>query len=123
MYAVTCRSVCTPCASIWSRVTTLMACGVSMSGVSVLVALSARWATKPVTGAVGFSCSAPEDTVTGASVTSAVLDGPVVVCAWAAALHSSSSSSSSSSRAACATAVRGAQHARELDAEGCMICY
>ena len=114
MYAVTCRSVCTPCASIWSRVTTLMACGVSMSGVSVLVALSARWATKPVTGAVGFSCSAPEDTVTGASVTSAVVVG--AVCAWAAALQSSS-------RAVCATAVRGAQHARKLDAEGCMICY
>lgn len=87
-----------------------------MSGVSVLVALSARWATKPVTGAVGFSCSAPEDTVTGASVASAVGDGTVVVCAWAAALHSTST-------AACATAVRGAQHARELDAEGCMICY
>lgn len=116
MYAVTCRSVCTPCASIWSRVTTLMACGVSMSGVSVLVALSARWATKPVTGAVGFSCSAPEDTVTGASVTSAVGDGTVVVCAWAAALHSTST-------AACATAVRGVRHARERDGKGSMVCY
>ncbi len=116
MYAVTCRSVCTPCASIWSRVTTLMACGVSMSGVSVLVVLSARWATKPVTGAVGFSCSAPEDTVTGANVASAVGDGTVVVCAWAAALHSTST-------AACATAVRGARHARERDGQGGIMCY
>ena len=116
VYAVTCRSVCTPCASIWSRVTTLMACGVSMSGVSVLVALSARWATKPVTGAVGFSCSAPEDTVTGASVASAVGDGTVVVCAWAAALHSTST-------AACATAVRGVRHARDRDGKGSMVCY
>jgi hypothetical protein len=36
------RSVCTPCASNWSRVTTLMAWGVSISGVSVLVAEMAR---------------------------------------------------------------------------------
>src|SRR5256885_8822942 len=86
-----------------------MAWGVSISGVSVLVAEMARFAVKPTTAPVGFSFSAPAFTVTGASVASGTFSG----WAWAwAAPHRAS-------RAACATAVReslwiGMVNGREL---------
>jgi len=46
-------------------VTTEMACGVSISGVSVLVAVPPRLATKPVTGPVALSTASPVTVIVG----------------------------------------------------------
>jgi hypothetical protein len=62
------RSVSAPWASIWSRVMTEMACGVSISGVSVLVAVAPRLATKPVTGPVAVSPASLETVTVGSAL-------------------------------------------------------
>lgn len=50
-----------------SRVMTLIDCGVSITGASVLVAVTARSATKPRTGPVAVSWTAAPGTVTAGS--------------------------------------------------------
>ena len=52
-----------------SRVITVIDCGVSISGVSVLVAVTARLATKPCTGPVGDSFTSVAVTVTAGNST------------------------------------------------------
>ena len=64
--------VCTSRWTIWSRVITEIDCGVSSSGVSVLVPEPLRRATNPATGPVAVSTEAGPSTRIGGSSTADV---------------------------------------------------